>query len=272
MGTLTAGAGGDGELRLHEFESTVFHNARKLRVWVPPGYGSAENAGRLYPVLYLNDGQNLFDPATAYAGVDWRVGQTGAELVRQGRVPPLVIVGIDHAGGDRIREFIPYPSMHPLVLKPHGRRYPEFLIREAMPFIQREYRVAQGPKFTGLGGSSLGAAIALYTVTARPGVFGKLLLESPSLFVAGRQLLKHSRLVRVWPERVFLAIGSQESGHRERDEKLVGDAQSLANTLRRAGLKENRLKVWVEEGAGHNEGVWAHRFPEALEFLFRDGI
>jgi enterochelin esterase-like enzyme len=272
MGALAAGAGGDGELRLHEFESRVFRNVRKLRVWVPPGYEFEENRGRRYPVFYLNDGQNLFDPATAYAGVDWRAGQTGAELARQGKVSPMIIVGIDHAGGDRIREFIPYPSMNPLVLKPHGRRYPDFLIKEVMPFIQREYRVAQGPKHTGLGGSSLGAAIALYTVTARPGVFGKLLLESPSLFVAGRQLLKHSRLVRIWPERVFLGIGAQETGHRERDEKLVHDVRSLANILGRAGLKENRLKVWVEDGAGHNEGAWAHRLPAALEFLFSGGI
>jgi predicted alpha/beta superfamily hydrolase len=158
--------------------------------------------------------------------------------------------------------------MHPLLLKPHGRRYPDFLIKEVMPFIERGYRVAQGPKNTGLGGSSLGAAIALYTVMARPGVFGRLLVESPSLHVGGRQLLKHSRLVRLWPERVFLGIGSEETGHRERDEKLVSDVQSLANTMGRAGLKEDRLKVWVEEGAGHNEGAWAHRFPAALAFLF----
>jgi enterochelin esterase-like enzyme len=268
---LAAGASGEGELRLHEFESKVFHNVRTLRVWVPPGYGSAENTERQYPVLYLNDGQNLFAPATAYAGVDWRVGQSGAELMRQGRVPPMIIVGIDHAGSERIKEFIPFASMHPLVLNPHGRRYPKFLIQEVMPFMQREYRVAQGPENTGLGGSSLGAAIALYTAMARPGVFGRLLVESPSLHIGGRQLLKHSRLVRLWPERVFLGIGSQETGHRERDEKLVKDVQSLANTMRRAGLKENRLKVWVDEGAGHNEGAWAHRFPEALAFLFRDG-
>jgi enterochelin esterase-like enzyme len=270
--SLAASGGGQGEVRQHEFESKVFHNVRTLRVWLPPGYGWADDAARQYPVLYLNDGQNLFDPATAYAGVDWRVGQAGANLIRRGSIPPMIVVGIDHAGGDRIKEFIPFPSMHPLVLNPHGRRYPKFLIQEVMPFMQREYRVAQGPGNTGLGGSSLGAAISLYTAMVWPGVFGRLLVESPSLHVGGRQLLKHSRLVRLWPERVFLGIGSEETGHRERDEKLVSDVQSLANTLRRAGLKENRLKVWVEDGAGHNEGAWAHRFPGALEFLFRDGI
>ncbi len=267
---LPAGALAEGELRLHDLESKVFRNTRKLRVWLPPGYESSENQGRRYPVFYLNDGQNLFDPATAYAGVDWRVGQAAMELIRQGRIPPVILVGIDNATVDRIKEFMPYTSMHPLVLKPHGKRYPDFLTKEVMPFVEREYRVVRGPKNTGLGGSSLGAAISLYTAMARPGVFGRLLLESPSLHISHRQLLKNSRLVRVWPERMFLAIGMHEWGQRERDEKLVKDVRALEATLRRARLKDNRLRVWVEERASHNEGAWAHRFPQALEFLFRE--
>lgn len=267
---LPVAVSGEGELRLHDFESNVFRNTRKLRVWLPPGYEASENLGRRYPVFYLNDGQNLFDPATAYAGVDWRVGQSAAELIRQGKVPPTILVGIDHATVDRLKEFMPYTSMNPLILKPDGKRYPDFLIKEVMSFIQREYRVALGPKNTGLGGSSLGATISLYTTITRPGVFGRLLLESPSLYVSHRTLLKHSRLVRVWPERVFVGIGSSETGHRERDEKLIKDVRTLESTLRRAGLKENRLRVWLDDGAGHNEGAWAHRFPQALEFLFRE--
>jgi predicted alpha/beta superfamily hydrolase len=149
-----------------------------------------------------------------------------------------------------------------------GKRYPDFLIHEIMPFIQRTYRIARGAKNTGLGGSSLGALIALYTVVARPGIFGRLLLESPSLFVSNRQLLKDSRAVSSWPQRIFLGVGTQESGQRERDQRIVDDVRSLAHTLHLAGLREKRLLVEVQEGATHCEAAWAERFPRAASFLF----
>jgi predicted alpha/beta superfamily hydrolase len=108
----------------------------------------------------------------------------------------------------------------------------------------------------------------LYTVMDRPGVFGRLLLESPSLFISNRQVLKHSLSVRQWPERIFLAIGSGESGNEERDKEIVDDVLELGHILRRAGLGEDRLQVKIDEGATHSEGDWARRFPEALKFLF----
>ncbi len=257
-----------GELRLHALTSHWFGNTRQLRVWLPPGYGSVQNEGRRYPVLYLNDGQNLFEPATAFAGVDWHVGESLVRLIRNSVVPPIIVVGIDNAAVERIREFLPYKTLFPPVPKPLGKRYPDFLIQEIMPFIQRTYRVARGAKNTGLGGSSLGALIALYTVIARPGIFGRLLLESPSLFVSNRQLLKDSRAVTSWPQRIFLGVGTQESGQRERDQRIVDDVRSLAHTLHLAGLREKRLRVEIQEGATHCEAAWAERFPEAATFLF----
>ncbi len=120
----------------------------------------------------------------------------------------------------------------------------------------------------GLGGSSLGAISALYTEIDRPGIFGRLLLESPSLFISNRQLLKYSRAFRQWPEKVFLAIGTREIGRADRDEQVVEDVRELEHILRRAGLGESRLLVKIDEGATHNEAAWAKRFPEALTFLF----
>jgi enterochelin esterase-like enzyme len=257
-----------GELRLHAITSHWFGNTRQLRVWLPPGYSSAENEGRRYPVLYLNDGQNLFDPATAFAGVDWNVGESLTKLIRDSVVPPMIVVGIDNATVERIREFLPYKALLPPVSKPLGKRYPDFLIHEIMPFIQRTYRIARGAKNTGLGGSSLGALIALYTAVASPGIFGKLLLESPSLFVSNRQLLKDSRAVGSWPQRIFLGVGTQESGQRERDKRIVDDVRSLAHILHLAGLREKRLRLEIQEGATHNEAAWAERFPRAATFLF----
>jgi len=137
-----------------------------------------------------------------------------------------------------------------------------------MPFMSRNYRVAAGPENTGLGGSSLGALIALYTAIVRPGVIGRLLLESPSLWASHRQLIKDTRTARIWPERVFLAVGSAEAGSAERSRSVVNDVRELGAILRRAVLSEKRLKLVIQEDGGHHESAWAGRFPEALRFLF----
>ncbi len=260
--------GATGDLRLHEFRSRVFRNKRWLRVWLPPGYDDGENLGRRYPVLYLNDGQNLFEAATSYAGVEWQVDETADRLIREGAVPPMIIVGMDNAGKDRIREYMPHRSMHPMMLRVQGQRYPDFLMKEVMPFVERSYRIASGPENTGLGGSSLGGLIALYTAMVRPGAIGRLLLESPSLWASHRQAIKESRSVRIWPERTYLGVGTAEAGSAEQSRTVTDDVRELAGILRRAVLSEKRLRLVIEDGAGHNEGAWAERFPEALRFLF----
>jgi predicted alpha/beta superfamily hydrolase len=257
-----------GDLRLHQFESHIFQNRRILRLSVPPGYNDDGNRDRYYPVFYLNDGQNLFDRATAYIGVDWQVNETADRLIREKKIPAMIFVGIDHAQKDRAKEYLPYRSLHPAVLRPQGSQYPEFLVTEVMPFVGQMYRVARGPENTGLGGSSLGALISLYTVMARPGMFGRLLLESPSLFISNRRLLRQARAFRNWPQRIFLAIGTRESGRPERDLEIVDDVRHLQRTLERAGLGDDRLMVKIDEGATHSEAEWAKRFPEALQFLF----
>jgi predicted alpha/beta superfamily hydrolase len=261
-------SGATGDLRLHEFRSRVFKNTRFLRVWLPPGYDDAENSRRRYPVLYLNDGQNLFEAAIAFGGVEWQVDETADRLIREQAVLPMIIVGVDNTGKDRIREYMPYRSVQPMMLRVQGRHYPHFLMKEVMPFIEGNYRIATGEENTGLGGSSLGALIALYTVIVRPGVIGKLLLESPSLWASGRQLIKDSRLVRIWPEKIFLAVGTEEAGSPERSRTVVDDVRELAAIIRRAVLSENRLRLMIKDEASHNEAAWAERFPEALRFLF----
>lgn len=255
-----------GTLRLHELHSRVFRNTRVIRVWLPPDYDAS--GPTRYPVLYLNDGQNLFDPATTFAGVDWQAGKTAERLIGEKRIPPLIIVGIDNMGKNRVREYIPYRSFDPLVFGPRGKRYPDFLRREVMPLIEKNYAVAKGPGHTGLGGSSLGGLITLYTQLAAPGWFGRLLIESPSLFVANRRILAECRRFRDWPFRVYLAIGTREVGSPEKDQRAVDNVRELEAILRDAGLAEHRLKVRIEEGAPHSESAWAERFPEALEFLY----
>lgn len=257
-----------GDLRLHEFRSRIFHNTRYLRVWLPPEYDNPENSGRRYPVLYLNDGQNLFEPSTSFTGVEWQVDETADRLIREGVIPPVIIVGIDNTGKDRIREYMPYRSLSPVIVRVQGSRYPDFLMKEVMPFVARNYRVASGPENTGLGGSSLGALISLYTAAVRPGLVGRLLLESPSLWASNRQMMKESRRIIRWPERVFLATGTAEAGRADRDQSMVDDVRELAAIFRRAGMNNNRLELFIDEGAAHHESAWARRFPEALAFLF----
>jgi predicted alpha/beta superfamily hydrolase len=256
-----------GDLRIHEFQSRIFRNRRYLRVWLPPEYDQAKNLERRYPVFYLNDGQNLFEPATAFAGVEWQVDETADRLIRAGTVPPLIIVGIDNAGKNRMREYMPRRSLQPMRWRVQGSRYPDFLTNEVMPFVARNYRVATGPQNTGLGGSSLGALIALYTAIVRPGLVGRLLLESPSLWAANRQLIRESRGVKQWPERVFLGCGTAEAGRPDKNQSVVDDVREMAGILRRAGLDERRLRIVIEEGAPHSESAWARRFPQALTFL-----
>jgi enterochelin esterase-like enzyme len=261
-----------GELRLHEFSSRIFHNKRFLRVWVPPGYDLPENSGHRYPVFYLNDGQNLFDGATSFTGIEWQVDETADRLIRTGAIPPAIFVGIDNARVERLKEYLPYRSLNPLILRPLGDRYPQFLTQEVMPFVAQNYRVAKGPENTLLGGSSLGGLIALYVVIAAPGVFGKVLIESPSLWVANRQILRDARGFRQWPEKVFLGIGTREIGRDDKDRQTVENVRELERILRRSGLDDRRLRVVVADGATHSEAAWAARFPEALQFFFGSSV
>lgn len=258
-----------GELRLHEFRSRVFRNTRFVRVWLPPGYDDPANQSQRYPVLYLNDGQNLFEASSSFTHVEWQVDETADRLIREGIVPPMLIVGLDNTGKNRIREYVPHRSLHPMMLRVQGSRYPDFLIKEVMPFLGRHYRVATGPENTGLGGSSLGALIALYTGAQRPDVIGHLLLESPSLWVSNRQIIAESRKVRRWPQRIYLGTGTEEAGREDQNRSMVDDVRELAGIFGRAGLDDKRLKLVIEEGATHHESAWARRFPEALTFLFR---
>ena len=254
-----------GNLWLHELSSGIFGNTRLVRVWLPPDY-NGWGATR-YPVLYLNDGQNLFDPATAFGGVHWQVGETATRLIAERKIRPLIIVGIDNTK-DRAQEYIPYKSKDPRVLNTSGKRYPDFLQREVMPQIEERYPLLKGVENTGLGGSSLGGLITLYTQIAAPGVFGRLLIESPSLFVANRKILDECRRFRNWPTRLYLGMGTRETGNAEKDAKIVGDVRELETILHSGGLDERRMRVRIEEGASHNEAAWAARFPEALEFLY----
>ena len=251
---------------IHALPSEYLRTRRRITVWCPSLRGQPE---RPLPALYLNDGQNLFDPARAFAGRTWRVGETVTWLVRDAIIPPVLVVGIDHGEMRRAREFLPVEDeRNPTARRPLGRQYVEFVTREVVPFIERMYPVSRRMSARAFGGSSYGAVAALLTVLERPGVFGRLLLESPSLYVGRRFLLRRARRASRWPSRVYVGVGTAETGREEINRETVDNVRRLESILRDAGLGSRRLKVVVREGARHSEDAWAERLPEALSFLF----
>jgi enterochelin esterase-like enzyme len=248
-----------------ELRSGALDATRLITVWLPPGV----RARARYPVLYLNDGQNLFDQSRAFVGVTWRVAETATWLIEHRQIPPIVIVGIDHGELRRAREYLPVEDdRNPFARGPLAREYAEFVTAELMPFIERTYPVGRGASNTGFGGSSYGAISALYTAMQKPGTFGRLLLESPSLYVGRRHLLRQARTARRWPQRVYLGVGTAETRRSDWNEETVANVRRLETILRDSGLSTKRLQVAVEEGGAHSEEAWARRLPRALEFLY----
>ncbi len=258
------------------FTSKIFHNTRMLRIFLPGNYFSPQNRMRKYPVLYLQDGQNVFDKATSSTGKEWEADETIDRLVSEFKIQPMFIVGIDNAGEQRTSEYLAYRDPHnpqfqqpdPPVLQ--GIDYAEFLIKEVMPFLQKRYRIATGPAYTALGGSSYGAIVSLTTALNHPGVFGKLLLESPSLGVGDGRLLTDVEKAKLLPQKIYIGVGTKETGDEAPDALIVKTVTDLEQILRNKGMGPNRLKVVVDEGAQHNETAWAERLPDALLFLYGD--
>lgn len=250
-----------GEFRLHRnFHSNVLGNNRDVMVYLPPTY---EVESQRFPVLYLNDGQNLFDVATSFNGVEWGVDETAQRLILNGKIEPVVIVGIYNSGGGRMNEYT--PTVDPR--QKHGGKadlYGRFLIEELKPFIDRNYRTLVGPEFTGLGGSSLGALATLYLGLKYPGVFSKLMVMSPSVWWDHWMILKYVQQLRAKPStRIWLDIGSKEG-------KLTpGFVRQLRDLLVAQGWRlEADLKFMHIRGGQHTETDWAKRVEPALRFLF----
>jgi enterochelin esterase-like enzyme len=254
-----------GDLEIVPFQSKIFGNTRMLRVLLPPDYH--QSGDRKYQVLYLNDGQNLFDICTSiYNREEWRVDETVDALIAESKIRPIIVVGIDNAGRRlRPREYLPYPddTLRPPEPNPQGKQYPLFLLNEVIPFVESRYRIQTGSANRVLGGSSYGAGVALYTAVARPGSFAGLLLESPSVYASDYQLLKDAMDVRKWPDRIFIGTGTIA--------EPVDDVGKLESLFRQAGLDNRRLHVVVQQGGRHTEVSWANRFPDALKFLFGSG-
>jgi enterochelin esterase-like enzyme len=258
-------ASGPGQLYKHEnYRSRFLPRSRDLIVYLPAIYG--QNPQVRLPVLYLQDGQNLFDGATSFIpGMDWHVRETADYLIAQGAIRPLIIVGIYNTGKARLGEYT--PTRDKKVGGGRASRYGRMLIKEIIPFIDAQYRTISGPANTGLGGSSLGGLLAIYLGLRFPQVFGKLAILSPSVWWNQRSILNFAARAKVRDRpRIWLDVGTKEGG------RSVENVEKLRDVLTQKGWQEGRdLHFEVIPGAEHNEAAWGQRVGPFLQFLFPSG-
>jgi predicted alpha/beta superfamily hydrolase len=247
---------------LRDFRSVVLGNTRHVFVYLPPNYHREHH--RRYPVLYMQDGQNLFDPNLSFIhGQDWRLDETAQSLIEHGSIEPLVIVGIDHAGVGRAAEFTPTRDAR----RCEGGRadlYGRMLVQELKPWIDRHYRTRPGAPDTGLGGSSLGGLVSCYLGITRPDVFGRLAVMSPSLWWDRRHVIGLARALRAKTNtRIWLDAGTEEG------RGVLQNVRILKNLLIKKGWRLGDDLRYVEAaGARHSERDWAARAGDVLRYLF----
>jgi len=247
--------------RYEAFHSTFLPDDRDVWVWLPPGY-DAETARR-YPVLYLHDGQNVFDPETSFQrGQHWRAGETATTLIDEGRLEPLIIVGIANTGERRIFEYTPTADAR--LGGGLADAYGDLIVRELKPFVDRTYRTIPDRAETAIGGSSLGGLVSLYLALTRSDVFGRAAVMSPSVWWDRRVILRQVNASRsALRPRLWVDMGTAEG------RRGLQDVRRLKTALVHAGWKpDDDLHYGEYEGGTHSEAAWAARFGDVLEWLW----
>jgi len=251
-------------LRIHKaFKSKYLETERDVIIYLPPGY--LEEPERDYPVLYLQDGQNLFDGRTSFVkGRTWMVREHADEAIEAGEIEPLVIVGIYNTGDRRLAEYT-----HEYNWQMGGGeadKYGDLLTRELIPWIAERYRIRRDRESTGMGGSSLGGLVTLYLGLRYPQIFGKLAILSPSVWWNHKSILGYlnEHAPQMWERpRVWLDVGDREG------QRTLRDAEQLARRLKANGWRPGEtLHFEKVHGGTHDEASWAERVRPMLKFLF----
>ena len=234
--------------------SPQLRNERDLLVYLPASHGEGD---RRFPVLYMHDGQNLFDPATSFAG-EWQVDETMAAASLQGL--EAIVVGVPNMREKRMNEYSPFDGAD---WGPgRGDAYVDFLATTVKPLVDRRFRTLPDRRHTGVAGSSMGGLISLYAFFSRPDVFGFTAVMSPSLWLNDEAIFPVVKAAPFVPGRIYLDVGRLEG------ERHVENVRRLRDLLAAKGYQDGVDLRWLEDEVGqHTEAAWAYRFRAALPYL-----
>jgi len=255
----------DATLRLHRrFYSRGLRNHRDVAVWLPPGYGLMR---RRHPVVYFQDGQNIFDPRTAFLGRAWHAGERATELIRAHQIAAPIMVGVYNTGFDRMNEYAPTPAEffgwdgEKCRSTGEARRYARFFVHELKPFIDTHYLTLPGAPHTALVGSSMGGLVSLYFALWHPRVFGQVAALSPSVWWDNRAVIHEFARLRKKPAvRLWLDMGTAEPGWEA--------IRLLRDALVAKGWQPGTDLAYSEvAGAEHTEAAWAARIGDVLQWI-----
>jgi len=248
-------------LQTFSFHSTILPDDRTVSVYLPPQYD--QEPERRFPVFYLHDGQNLFDPQTSFvAGHTWRAGMTADRMSLSGEAEPVILVGVANTGLRRMAEYTPTRDYR--LGGGEGHAYGRLLTEELKPWVDNHFRTFSQAEHTGLGGSSLGGLVTLYLGLEYPAVFGRLAVMSPSVWWNQRSILGFvAEFEGKMRPKIWLDIGTAEGTRHVRDAELLH--RRLLQQGWKSGVDVELLKV---AGGVHSEDAWAARFDKVLAFLF----
>ncbi len=229
---------------------------RRIWIYLPPDYNTTS---KHYPVLYMQDGQNLFDVFYSFAG-EWKIDESMNTLFNEGDYGAIV-VGIDNGGGERFDEYSPWYSTtyHE---GGDGEAYVSFLINTLKPHIDSTFRTLPGRDYTAIGGSSLGGLISMYAASEYPDVFGKAGIFSPAFQVTDSCFLQVMSKTFDEDIRVYFVAGHNES------EDMIPDILNMQQLLLKQGVDQSNIKVVDEADGAHSEWFWAREYPDAYKWLF----
>lgn len=236
-------------------ETPHFDTPRKIWIYLPTSYGSGSKD---YPVLYLQDAQNLFDQRTSYSG-EWRVDEILDSLKAE-----IIVVGIEHGGNKRIEELTPFP--HPEYKGGNANAYLDFITSRLIPEIRQRYRVRNEPEATFIGGSSLGGLFAYYSVLKHPEIFGKAIIFSPSFWFSDDivAFTDDIEIEKIKNTNMYFMAGEKES------ETMVPLMFKVRQILIDKGYSTCNINVLAIPEGKHNEGFWSSQFPEAILWLMKN--
>ena len=265
-------------MKIEAFQTTLtpFGTDVTFRVMTPNGY---EAGDRHYPVLYMNDGQDLFYDEDAVNGESFRYARYYQDYARY--LPQVIIVGIDCPmnNKERTQRYTPYTKRFDVpegvnfepYIQGTGREYLDWIVTELKPWIDQNYRTRPQGEYTALGGYSTGAVVSTYGVVKYPGAFSRLLVMSGAFYIwmdCLDQTLDRCNMDHV--KYIYLDVGTREQGRMTTGEQFLQGAAMMNERLQSFGFDEEHLKYQVVDGWGHNQAAWRHRFPDAIRWIFRD--